>query len=83
MPRRRMTTEVLGRAIRLGELPPGIDVETAIDMLYAPIYYRFQIGTGPISDAYTDDVFEQVMKGLRAGWDGAGSRGVAPRKKLQ
>jgi hypothetical protein len=35
-------------------------------MLYAPIYYRLQIGTGPISDAYVDGIFEQVMAGLRS-----------------
>jgi hypothetical protein len=33
-------------------------------MLYAPIYYRLQIGTGPINEVYTDGIFEQVMEGL-------------------
>jgi hypothetical protein len=31
-------------------------------MLYAPLYYRLQIG--PINDAYTDKIFAKVMEGL-------------------
>ncbi len=48
-------------------LRADIDVETAIDLLYAPLYYRLQIGTGPISDAYVEKLFEQGMAGPRAG----------------
>lgn len=65
MPRRRMARNTIERAIREGDLRPDIDPEAAIDMLYAPIYYRLQIGTGPISETYTDGIFEQVMRGLR------------------
>lgn len=65
MPRRRLTKEVLGVAIQRGEVRANIDIEMAIDMLYAPIYYRFLLGTGAINDAYTDGLFEQVAKGLR------------------
>ena len=65
MPRRRMARNTIERAIREGDLRPDIDPEAAIDMLYAPIYYRLQIGTGPISETYTNRIFEQVMRGLR------------------
>jgi AcrR family transcriptional regulator len=65
MPRRRLAREVLVEAIQQGELRDDVDVEAAIDMLYAPIYYRLQIGTGPISEKYVDGILEQVMDGLR------------------
>jgi AcrR family transcriptional regulator len=65
IPRRRMARNTIERAIREGDLRIDIDPEAAIDMLYAPIYYRLQIGTGPISETYTDWIFEQVMRGLR------------------
>lgn len=65
MPRRRMARNTIERAIREGDLRPDIDAEAAIDMLYAPIYYRLQIGTGPISETFTNRIFEQVMRGLR------------------
>ena len=66
MPRRRLAREVLEEAVQQGDLSDTIDIEAAIDMLYAPIYYRLQIETGPISEAYVDGIFEQVMAGLRS-----------------
>ena len=64
-PRREMTREVLRAAIRQGDLRPKDDLEAMIDMLYGPIYYRLQIETGPIDDAFTDTVFAQAMDGLK------------------
>jgi len=46
-------------------LRSDIDLEATIDLLYAPMYYRLQMGTGPLSDAYIDEIFDQVMEGLR------------------
>jgi AcrR family transcriptional regulator len=64
-PRREMTREVLRAAIRQGDLRPKNDLEAMIDMLYGPIYYRLQIETGPIDDAFADTVFAQAMEGLK------------------
>jgi AcrR family transcriptional regulator len=65
MPRRRLARQVIEAAMEQGDLRADIDPEAAIDMLYAPIYYRLQIETGPISEAYVDGIFEQVIRGLR------------------
>src|SRR5262249_24388679 len=65
MPRRRLARVVLEEAVQQGDLRDDIDREAAIDMLYAPIYYRLQIGTGPISEKYVNGIFQQVMAGLR------------------
>jgi len=43
---------------------PEIDAEDTIDLLYAPIYYRLQMGTGPLSDVYVDAILDRAMKGL-------------------
>jgi AcrR family transcriptional regulator len=64
MPRREMARHAIERGIREKSFRSTIDVELAIDMLYAPIYYRLQIGTGPLSDEYADAVFSQVVRGL-------------------
>ncbi|MEJ0003691.1 MAG: TetR-like C-terminal domain-containing protein [Pararobbsia sp.] len=42
------------KAIEQGGVRPDIDLEAAIDLFYAPIYYRLQLGTGPISEAFVD-----------------------------
>jgi AcrR family transcriptional regulator len=64
LPRRKMAIEVFREAIRLRELRAGIDPETTIDLLYAPLYYRLQMGVGPLSDAYIDGLFDLAMNGL-------------------
>ena len=51
--------------MRSGELRPDLDIDTAIDALYGGIYYRVQTGSGPLNDAYVDELFRHVMDGLR------------------
>jgi hypothetical protein len=63
-PRRKMAAAVFHEAIRKGELRPDIDVEATIDLLYAPIYYRLLMGTGSLSDASIDGIFNHAMRGL-------------------
>jgi AcrR family transcriptional regulator len=64
IPRRRVATEMIRRAIEEGDIRHDIDIDVAMDMLYAPLYYRLQIKSGPLSDAFADQVFEQVIAGL-------------------
>ena len=64
-PRRAMALAVFREAMTRGDLRPDIDPEAAIDLLYAPLYYRLQMGTGPLSDAYVDGLFHHAMKGIR------------------
>jgi len=65
MPRRRMAIAYFQQGIENGFLRSDVDPDTMIDMLYAPIYYRLQMGTGPLSDAYVDEIFEHAIKGLK------------------
>jgi AcrR family transcriptional regulator len=67
MPRRRMASAYFREGIRLGILRADVDPDAMIDVLYAPIYYRLQMGTGPLSDAYIDEIFEHAMQGLKSG----------------
>jgi AcrR family transcriptional regulator len=64
-PRRSMAVAVFREAMERGELRPEVNPETAIDLLYAPLYYRLQMGTGPLSEAYIEGLFHHGMKGLR------------------
>jgi AcrR family transcriptional regulator len=67
LPRRRRARAMIEEAVHRGELPTDVDPERVIDLLYAPIYYRLLMGTGPLSEAYIDRVFEGVMYGLSRG----------------
>lgn len=64
LPRRKLALAVFQQAISQGDLRSDIDLEATIDLLYAPMYYRLQMGTGPLSDAYIEEIFDQVMQGL-------------------
>ena len=65
MPRRRMAIAYFQQGIQSGFLRPDVDPNAMIDLLYAPIYYRLQMGVGPLSDVYIDEVFDHAMKGLK------------------
>jgi Tetracyclin repressor-like, C-terminal domain len=64
LPRRRMALAVFEEAVRRGEMRPDLNLEATIDLLYAPLYYRLQMNTGPLSEAYIDDLFRHAMEGL-------------------
>jgi AcrR family transcriptional regulator len=66
LPRRQLAKQMFEQAIQQGDLRSDIDIEAGIDLLYAPIYYRLQIGTGLLSDTYIDEIFQNAIRGLRA-----------------
>lgn len=63
VPRRQGVVAVLQRAIDQGKLRSDIDLELATDMLYGPLYYRLLIGTGSVTNALADVLYEQFMAG--------------------
>ena len=65
MPRRRITVPYFEQGIRNGFLRADVDPNAMIDLLYAPIYFRLQMGMGALSDAYIDEIFDLAMKGLK------------------
>ncbi len=64
MPRRAVARCVFEEAIKQGDLRADIDIDATIDLLYAPLYYRLQINSGPISDSYIDAIFAHVIQGV-------------------
>jgi len=40
--------------------------DLALDLIYAPLYFRLLIGHGPLDAAFTDAIFDAALKGLRA-----------------
>lgn len=63
LPRRQLARETIEKAIEQGDLRKDISIETMIDMLYGPFYYRLQLETDPMPDAYADDIFNSIMNG--------------------
>jgi AcrR family transcriptional regulator len=64
-PRREDGKRILAKAISRFEIRPDINMEIAIDALWGGMYYRLQVGHGPITDSYVDSLFSTVISGLR------------------
>ncbi|WP_406299654.1 TetR/AcrR family transcriptional regulator [Embleya sp. NBC_00888] len=51
---RRIGTAVLRAAGARGELPPGVDVDLALDLIVGPLYWRLAITRTPLTDDHLD-----------------------------
>jgi AcrR family transcriptional regulator len=65
-PRREPARALLERAIDRGELPPEIDIELALDLVYGPLYHRLLHGHAPLNDRFLRDLVDTVIVGLEA-----------------
>jgi len=57
-PRRAVAAGLLQRGQARGEVREGIDVEAAVDVLFAPLYHRLLFGHGPVDDRLVDAVLD-------------------------
>lgn len=55
---------LLLRAVEDGDVRRDIDMETALDLIYAPFYFRLLIGHATLSARDTDVILETALKGI-------------------
>lgn len=55
---------LLERAQVEGDLRRGIDMEAALDLVYAPFYFRLLIGHAPLTGRDTDSILDLALNGL-------------------
>ncbi|WP_326944129.1 TetR/AcrR family transcriptional regulator [Amycolatopsis sp. NBC_01307] len=65
-PRRDRAEVMLRRALDRGELRADLDVEMAMDVLGAPIYWRMVVRRAPVEPDYLDRLVEYVLRALGA-----------------
>ena len=63
-PRRAVGAVVLHRAIDRGELPADTDIEMALDLVAAPVYWRLTVRRAPTGPGYLDAVADTVLRAL-------------------
>jgi AcrR family transcriptional regulator len=55
---------MIRRAAERGELRPGVDEETALDLALGPLYVRTLITRQPIDDAFIERCIDTLLQGL-------------------
>ena len=64
IPRRAEATRVLRRGVERGELRSDLDLESVIDALYGPLYYRLLVKHAPLDDAWIEAIVGYVFDGI-------------------
>ncbi len=62
--RRQEGRALLSAAMQQGELRHDVDVEVALDLIYAPIFYRLLVGHAPLDPRFADAVLQHALEGL-------------------
>lgn len=57
---------LLLRAIEERDVRRDIDIEAALDLIYAPFYFRLLIGHAPLSTRDTDVILETALRGIES-----------------
>jgi AcrR family transcriptional regulator len=65
--RRSRARIVIERGIERGELSDELDVETVVDMLYAPLWLRLLIGHQPLTQRAVDRILDHAWPALVVG----------------
>ena len=55
---------LLGRAIEAGEVRADIAMEAALDLIYAPLFFRLLVGHGALDRKFVDAVLDHALQGL-------------------
>lgn len=64
---RRVASDIVGRAVRRGELPAGTDVDLAVDLLGGPLYWRLVMLRSDLPKGYVPRLAAATVAALRAG----------------
>jgi AcrR family transcriptional regulator len=63
-PRRAVAVDVIRTGIERGDLSPDIDIDAAMDQLWAPLYYRLIFGHGPLGPDLARTLVAQLLGGI-------------------
>ncbi|GAA0940648.1 TetR/AcrR family transcriptional regulator [Actinocorallia libanotica] len=64
-PMKELKKTRLRNAQQAGELPEGLDLDLAIEMVWGPLRTRWLERRGPLTHAYADRIVETALNGLR------------------
>jgi AcrR family transcriptional regulator len=63
--RRNEGRAFLATAMSTGEIRKDLDIDVALDLIYAPVFYRLLMGHALLTARFIDDVLNLAVQGLR------------------
>ncbi|MBY8848442.1 TetR/AcrR family transcriptional regulator [Saccharothrix longispora] len=72
-PRRALGAVTLHRAVERGELPADLDLELALDLVAAPLFWRLSVRRAEVEPDYLDRLAEHLLRALGARQPGGGT----------
>lgn len=70
-PRRANAAQIVHRAVQRGELPPEVDIELALDLMIAPLYWRLLVRRRDLDAASMERLADSLTAALAAARDAA------------
>ncbi|MFJ6622517.1 TetR/AcrR family transcriptional regulator [Kitasatospora sp. NPDC091335] len=59
-----VTRDRLRSAREAGQIAPDADLDLALELVYGPLYYRWQYRLGPLTHAHADRLVDAVLRAL-------------------
>ncbi|MEU4423479.1 TetR/AcrR family transcriptional regulator [Actinoplanes sp. NPDC024001] len=47
-----------------GQARPGLDLDLTVELLFGPLYHRWLLRNGPLTEAYADDLVDLAMSAI-------------------
>jgi hypothetical protein len=64
-PNRMLSTRRFAAAVQAGQLRADLDVDTAVDLAFGPLWFRLLLSTAPVTEDYAVAVADLALLGLR------------------
>ncbi|GAB2588201.1 TetR family transcriptional regulator [Paractinoplanes abujensis] len=55
----------LAAARERGQIRTGADLDVAVELIFGPIFHRWQLRTGPLTEEYADALVDHVLAAVR------------------
>jgi len=56
---------ILERAQSQGEISISLDIDSALDLIYGPVFFRLLTVHAPLSQTFADEIVRMVLEGIR------------------
>ncbi|GIF04977.1 TetR/AcrR family transcriptional regulator [Actinoplanes siamensis] len=64
----RPQLDAVKKRLRTARLRPGLDLDQVVELLFGPLYHRWMLRTGPLTDDYADGLVDLAIAAVTPAW---------------